>query len=78
VLDPTFEERVRAAFAEALGTVPGDDEDFFDAGGDSLAAENVLLTLSAQLSTELPGWVLLDHPTVRGLAAALRSGEARI
>lgn len=69
--DTTLEDRIRAAFAEALGTLPGDDEDIFDAGADSLAVENVLSGLSADLSMDLPGWILLDNPTVRSLAAAL-------
>ena len=62
---------VRAAFAEALGRVPGDDEDFFMAGGDSLLAEQLLSALSARLSQELPGWLLLDYPTVGAMADLL-------
>ena len=62
---------VRAAFAEALGRVPGDDEDFFVAGGDSLLAEQLLSALSARLSQELLGWLLLDYPTIGAMADLL-------
>lgn len=62
---------VRDAFAETLGRVPGDDEDFFMAGGDSLLAEQLLTALSARLSHELPGWLLLDYPTIGAMADLL-------
>jgi hypothetical protein len=59
---------VRAAFADTLGRPIPDSEDFFTAGGDSLAAEHVMTTLSAALSLDLPVWLLLDHPTAPDLA----------
>jgi hypothetical protein len=57
-------------FIDALGLPLGADEDFFAAGGDSLMAEQVLAALSARLSQEVPGWLLIDHPTAATLAGA--------
>ena len=58
-------------FASVLPGEVDADTDFFDAGGDSMAAEQVLMTLSSRLGLDLPGWLLLDHPTVTSLSAAL-------
>jgi len=62
---------VRRRFAEALGRDIGAGTSFFEAGGDSLAAEALLTALSRDLGVELPGWLLLDHPTSQALAAVL-------
>jgi hypothetical protein len=67
---------IRTAFAEALGEPLPDTADFFAHGGDSVAAEQVLAALSARLAMELPGWLLLDHPTAAGLAAVLTAAAA--
>jgi hypothetical protein len=64
-------QTVRAAFAEALGRPIPDGDDFFTAGGDSLAAEHVMTALSAVMSLDLPVWVLLDHPTAADLAEVI-------
>lgn len=62
---------IATLFAEVLDrdVQPGDD--FFDLGGDSLAAEELLTRLSARLGTDLPGWLLLDHPSPEALADIL-------
>jgi hypothetical protein len=65
-------------FADALGRTVSPDADFFAAGGDSLAAETVLTQLSAQLSQDIPGWMLIDYPSAAALAMALRPPEADI
>jgi hypothetical protein len=66
-----LEQAILAIFAQALGQEINAEADFFAMGGDSLAAEHVLAELSARLGSNLPGWVLLDHPTAAGLAAVL-------
>lgn len=73
MIDPTLAltEAIRALFARELGAEIGPDDDFFAAGGDSLAAEGVVTALSAHLAQPVEGWMLLDHPTARGLAGAL-------
>ncbi|UWQ91920.1 acyl carrier protein [Aliisedimentitalea scapharcae] len=62
---------VRTAFATALDVEVDNTTDFFDAGGDSLASEQVIVTLSETLAVELPGWLLLDHPTIPALTGAI-------
>ncbi|THD82769.1 acyl carrier protein [Aliigemmobacter aestuarii] len=64
-------ELIRAVLSEAVGSDLGPEDDFFAAGGDSLAAEQVLAALSTRLSRPVEGWMLLDHPTATSLAAAL-------
>lgn len=62
---------IRQLMSEALGHELAVDANFFDAGGDSLGAEEVLTALAADLNADIPGWMLLDHPTAAGLARAL-------
>lgn len=63
--------RIAAAFSQVFGREVGADADFFELGGDSLAAEDLLTLLSACLDMDLPGWLLLDHPTPKALARVI-------
>ena len=65
-----------AAFRARLGNDVGLDDHFFDAGGDSLAAEDVMAAISVAIGRELELWLLLDHPTAAALAHALDEGVA--
>lgn len=47
------------------------DANFFDAGGSSLLAMQMLARLERSLNREIPLAILIDHPTVSGLAKAL-------
>lgn len=58
-------------FSKALGQAVTAQDDFFAMGGDSLAAEQVLAGLSAHMSQDVPGWVLLDHASAETLTLAL-------
>ncbi|MFD1740206.1 phosphopantetheine-binding protein [Cypionkella sinensis] len=62
---------ILSLFSKALGQPVTAQDDFFAIGGDSLAAEQVLAGLSAAVSQDLPGWMLLDHPSAETLAQAL-------
>lgn len=55
--------RVGAIWAEVLrGPVPHPEDDFFDAGGDSLAATAFLLRIEALLGLPVPGNLLFESP----------------
>ncbi|MBF6209343.1 amino acid adenylation domain-containing protein, partial [Streptomyces gardneri] len=70
------EQIVAEVFAEVLGLTAGADErpvglddDFFDLGGNSLIATQVVARLGAALDTRIPVRVLFEAPTVAALAA---------
>ncbi|MGW8652120.1 amino acid adenylation domain-containing protein, partial [Nocardia salmonicida] len=68
-----IEEIVAATFAEVLG-LSGDravglDDDFFDLGGNSLIATQVVARLGAALDTRVPVRALFEAPSVSALAA---------
>ena len=63
------ERTVASAFARALGMERvGAYDHFFELGGDSLGAINVLGILSSTYGFELPSVALLHHPTVAVLS----------
>jgi amino acid adenylation domain-containing protein len=65
----TLEAGVAKIWADVLGTArPGIDDNFFQSGGDSLKAAQVLSRLSGEFPVELPPQSLFQHPTVAELA----------
>ena len=67
---------VARAWREALrAPVGGPDEDFFDAGGDSLKAVALMLALEQALGGELCLSLIHEAPTFAGLCAAIRARQ---
>ncbi|MFG2111830.1 phosphopantetheine-binding protein [Streptomyces sp. NPDC048718] len=57
---------------EALGMADiGMEENFFDLGGDSMAATTIATRIQRELGQEVPIRLIFNHPTVAELAAAL-------
>ena len=73
-----LEQPVAAIYREVLGlTDIASDDNFFDLGGDSLLASQVLLQLRRQLpqaQLQLP--MIFDYPTVREMARYLAENHA--
>ncbi len=65
-------ERLCALWSRVLGGSPVlPDSDFFDLGGDSLLAVNMLLAVEREFRVSLPLTIIYDAPTVAALAAFL-------
>jgi acyl carrier protein len=70
--DP-LEDTLVAMWEEVLDAkLTGIQENFFDAGGDSLSAMRLLARLSSELKVDISFSELFDEPTVRGLAGLVR------
>ncbi|UGT64332.1 non-ribosomal peptide synthetase [Nocardia asteroides] len=68
------EELVAQAFRAVLGLPRvGADDDFFVVGGNSLLATQVAARLGDALDAQVPPRLVFDHPTVAGLAVAVRT-----
>ena len=66
------ERSVAAEFERVLRIAPvGVDDEFFDLGGDSLAAEQIAMALSARFGQDIPVSTLFYHGSPRALAAQI-------
>ena len=77
------EEMLVGVFGEVLGLDRvGRDENFFDLGGHSLVATQVMSRVRTAFQVELPLRLLFERPSASGLGsrieAALRGGEGRV
>jgi amino acid adenylation domain-containing protein len=81
VSDPSPADPVEARLKEIwqellkLHTV-GLDQDFFALGGHSLLAARMLVQVEQWFGSRLPHSVLVEHPTIQGLAGYLRQSPA--
>jgi len=70
------EEMIAAIWSEVLGVAPvGREDDFFQLGGHSLKAMQVLSRVREALQVELTPRRLLEEPTVAGLAGAVEAAR---
>jgi lauroyl/myristoyl acyltransferase/acyl carrier protein len=78
ILSPAELERVVTdLFTGALGAPSiGQDESFFESGGDSLGFVSLLLALENRLGCSLPVEALAEHPTIAGMVEALQRTSA--
>ncbi len=71
------EDMLAGIWEEALGVTPiGRHDNFFDLGGHSMVATQVISRIRTALQVELPLRRLFDAPTLAGLAAAVESAQA--
>ncbi|MFH8804253.1 amino acid adenylation domain-containing protein [Streptomyces sp. NPDC017936] len=70
--DEVLTDRIRRVWAEVLGLPVGPDDDFYDAGGDSVAAVTILRVLRDQGLAGVSLRLMMRHGTPRALAEALR------
>ncbi|MFI2352998.1 amino acid adenylation domain-containing protein, partial [Streptomyces sp. NPDC019443] len=72
------EELLAGVWAQVLGVDRvGATEDFFELGGQSLLATQVVSRVREVFGTEIPLAALFDHPTVRALAALVETAAPR-
>ncbi len=72
-----LERRIAMSVSQVLGLDRvGATENFFELGGDSLRAQRLCGVLARLDIADLPASLVVAHPTVRELAALIRSGEA--
>jgi phthiocerol/phenolphthiocerol synthesis type-I polyketide synthase E len=73
----TIEDRLRRIWAVALGRADIQaDDDFFELGGNSLSALDLMALIRKDLGVELSVATLFDYPTFGALADALRTEGA--
>ncbi|MBL8986311.1 MAG: amino acid adenylation domain-containing protein [Gemmatimonadetes bacterium] len=71
-----LERAIAATWESVLGVSPiGVDDDFFEMGGDSLVAVQLMFRLSNELSVRLTTRHLFTLPTVAGLAVTVRASQ---
>jgi amino acid adenylation domain-containing protein len=79
--EPTPADPVEARLKEIWETLlkvhpVGLDQDFFALGGHSLLAARMLVQVEQWFGSRLPHSVLVEHPTIHGLATCLRQSPA--
>jgi surfactin family lipopeptide synthetase A len=72
-----FEARLKTIWESLLKIrTVGVHEDFFDLGGHSLLAVRLLVQIEQSFGCKLPHSVLVEHPTIHGLATYLRQSPS--
>lgn len=77
--DGVLEALVLSAFREHLATAALClDDDFFEAGGDSVQATRLVHAVSRVIGTQVPTDILFQYPTPRALARFLQPGHQEV
>jgi acyl carrier protein len=63
-------------WAKLLGKEVGINDDFFDAGGSSLAGINMIIEVQSTYHVELDVEAFFEEPTIARLASAVAQAEA--
>jgi len=75
----TLEVWLTQIWEELLNSSPiGVADNFFEIGGDSLRAIDLMLTIEKEFQRQLPSTVLIQSPTIAALAEVLGGNEASI
>lgn len=76
--DPVhLEDAVHGIWADILGLDNiSPDSDFFDLGGDSILALNMLFRVHGDLGVELPPDTLFENPSLRLFTAAVSEAKS--
>lgn len=69
-------EAVLEVWQDVLGGTPDPDASFFDLGGDSISAMQVMSRLSTLFAVELDEYAVFDHETPRQLAAHVQDARS--
>jgi thioesterase domain-containing protein/acyl carrier protein len=68
-------DRIGLIFQDIFQVEVGQDDDFFDLGGDSLSGETLLAGIEREFSVSLPLSILLESSTPRSLADAITAKQ---
>lgn len=58
---------IAEVFARILGIPCHHEDNFFDLGGDSLNAEELIMDINSKFRIDIPVWALLENPSVSEL-----------
>jgi nonribosomal peptide synthetase DhbF len=76
------EQQIAAIWQTALGVTAGVQHDFFEVGGNSLLAAQVVLSIRREFAVDMPLETIFDYPTISALAEiveeAVRADVARL
>lgn len=73
-----IEAAIRAAWVYAVGVSPGEDDDFFQSGGDSLLAVNFIGTINRELDVKVPLVSIFDTPVYADFVRVVTTASGRM
>ena len=70
--DATIERQLAAIYRDLLRVPAGETDDFFELGGDSILAYELITRIAATFNVEVPLQAIYSHPMPRALADQVR------